>query len=55
MPNTDKPLMIDRETYHKIEKMSRKELQAFLVRYADSVLWEKDEHTTDLPALEAKL
>lgn len=47
--------MIDRETYCKIKKMSREELQAFLIRYADSLLEDKDERTIDLPVLEAEL
>lgn len=37
--------MIDRETYRKMKKMSREEMQAFLVRYADSLLEDKDERT----------
>lgn len=47
--------MIDRETYRKIKKMSCEELQAFLIRYADSLLEDKDERTIDLPVLEAEL
>ena len=45
--------MIDRETYRKIRKMSREEMQAFLVRYADGLLENKDERTIDLTALES--
>ena len=33
--------IIDRETYRALKKMSRDELQAFLMRYADGLL-EKD-------------
>lgn len=29
--------IIDRDTYRSIKKMSREELQAFLVRYADEL------------------
>ena len=29
--------MIDRDTYRAIKKMSREELQAFLIRYADGL------------------
>ena len=29
--------VIDRDTYRKIKKMSREELQAFLLRYADNL------------------
>ena len=31
------PDIIDRDTYRKIKKMSRDELQAFLVRYANNI------------------
>ena len=33
--------MIDRETYRSIKRMSREELQAFLMRYADEILADK--------------
>lgn len=55
MHNTDNTPMIDRETYRKIKKMSREEIQAFLMRYADTLLEDKDECTIDLPTLEAEL
>ena len=42
--------MIDRDTYRSIKKMSREELQAFLVRYADEL--RKDELTIDLREVE---
>ena len=42
--------MIDRDTYRSIKKMSREELQAFLVRYADEL--RKDAPTIDLRELE---
>ncbi len=42
--------MIDRDTYRTIKKMSREELQAFLIRYADSL--REDAPTLDLRALE---
>lgn len=42
--------MIDRETYRTIKKMSREELQAFLMRYADSL--REDAPTLDLRELE---
>lgn len=39
--------IIDRDTYRSIKKMSREELQAFLMRYADG-LFEKDDKSIDL-------
>lgn len=45
--------IIDRDTYRKIKKMSREELQAFLMRYADNLT--KDTPTVDLRELEAEL
>lgn len=42
--------MIDRDTYRTIKKMSREELQAFLIRYADSL--REDAPTLDLRELE---
>lgn len=42
--------MIDRDTYRSIKKMSREELQAFLVRYADEL--RKDAPTVDLREVE---
>lgn len=53
MPNTDNPSMIDRDTYRKIKKMSREELNAFLLRYADGLT--KNEHVIDLRELENDL
>lgn len=45
--------VLDRETYRKIKKMSREELQGFLMRYANSLT--KDAPTIDLRDLEAEL
>lgn len=45
---TDK--IIDRDTYRSIKKMSREELQAFLVRYADEL--RKDAPAIDLREVE---
>ena len=42
--------IIDRETYRAIKKMSREELQAFLVRYADEL--QKDAPAVDLREVE---
>lgn len=42
--------IIDRDTYRSIKKMSREELQAFLVRYADSL--RENTPTLDLRELE---
>ena len=42
--------IIDRETYHTIKKMSREELQAFLIQYAEGL--SKDTCTVDLQELE---
>ena len=47
--------IIDRETYRKIKKMSREEMQGFLMRYAEGLLEDKDEKTIDLSALENEL
>ncbi len=44
--------IIDRDTYRKIKKMSREEMQAFLMRYADGLT---NSHTIDLSALEAEI
>ena len=40
---------MDRETYRKIKKMSRDEMQDFLTRYADNLLGENG--TLDLNSL----
>lgn len=45
--------IIDRDTYHSIKKMSREELQAFLVRYADEL--RKDAPTIDFRVGEADI
>lgn len=42
--------MIDRDTYRSIKKMSREELQVFIVRYADEL--RKDAPTIDLREVE---
>ena len=46
--------IIDRDTYRSIKKMSREELQAFLMRYADGLL-EKDGKSIDLQEVEKDL
>lgn len=46
--------IIDRDTYRAIKKMSREELQAFLMRYADGLL-EKDDKFIDLREVEKDL
>ena len=46
--------IIDRDTYRSIKKMSREELQAFLMRYADGLL-EKDGKSIDLREVENDL
>lgn len=46
--------IIDRDTYRAIKKMSREELQGFLLRYADSLM-EKDNNTIDLREVEKDL
>ena len=43
--------IIDRDTYRAIKKMSREELQGFLLRYADGLM-EKDNKTIDLRKVE---
>ena len=46
--------IIDRDTYRTIKKMSREELQAFLMRYANGLL-ENDGKTIDLREVEKDL
>lgn len=46
--------IIDRDTYRSIKKMSREELQGFLLRYADGLM-EKDNKTIDLREVEKDL
>ena len=46
--------IIDRDTYRAIKKMSRDELQAFLMRYADGLL-ENDGKSIDLREVEKDL
>lgn len=46
--------IIDRDTYRAIKKMSREELQAFLMRYADGLL-ENDGKSIDLREVEKDL
>ena len=46
--------IIDRDTYRSIKKMSREELQGFLLRYADGLM-EKDNKTFDLREVEKDL
>ena len=45
--------IIDRDTYRSIKKMSREELQAFLVRYADEL--QKDAPAVDLREVEKEI
>ncbi|MBQ3139398.1 MAG: hypothetical protein IJB68_07815 [Ruminococcus sp.] len=46
--------IIDRDTYRAIKKMSREELQSFLIRYANGLL-ENDGMTIDLREVEKDL
>ena len=46
--------IIDRDTYRSIKKMSREELQAFLMRYADGLL-ENNGKTINLREVEKHL
>ena len=46
--------IIDRETYRAIKKMSREELQAFLMRYANGLL-ESEGKSIDLREVEKDL
>ena len=46
--------IIDRDTYRSIKKMSREELQALLIRYADGLL-ENNGKTIDLREVEKDL
>lgn len=50
MANTDNTPIIDRDTYRSIKKMSREELQGFLMRYAENLT--KDSPVIDLQKLE---
>lgn len=50
----EKQKIIDRDTYRAIKKMSREELQAFLMRYADGLL-ENDGKSLDLREVEKDL
>ncbi len=43
-------MIIDRDTYRSIKKMSREELQGFLMRYAENLT--KDSPVIDLQKLE---
>ena len=49
-----KQRIIDRDTYRAIKKMSREELQSFLIRYANGLL-ENDGKTIDLREVEKDL
>ena len=51
---TPEQKIIDRDTYRAIKKMSREELQGFLLRYADGLL-EKDGKSIDLREVEKDL
>ena len=44
--------IIDRDTYRKIKKMSREELQAFLMRYAEGL---SSQNIIDLKAMETDI
>lgn len=44
--------IIDRDTYRKIKKMSREELQAFLMRYAEGL---SSQNIVDLKAMETEI
>ena len=44
--------MIDRDTYRSIKKMSREELQAFLMRYAEGL---SSQNIVDLKAMETDI
>lgn len=50
----EKQKIIDRDTYRAINKMSREELQAFLMRYANGLL-ENDGKSIDLREVEKDL
>ena len=44
--------IIDRDTYRRIKKMSREELQAFLMRYAEGLT---SQNIVDLKAMETDI
>lgn len=43
--------IIDRDTYRKIKKMTREELQSFLMKYADNLLKNNGAEELDLSAM----
>ena len=46
--------VIDRTTYKNIKRMTREQLNAFMLRYRDNIL-ESEENTVDLSELEKEL
>lgn len=50
MSNKENTPIIDRDTYRSIKKMSREELQGFLMRYAENLT--NDSPVIDLQKLE---
>ena len=49
-------IKLDRETYRSIKKMSREEMENFLMRYSESLLEDNGQtKTLDLPALQDDL
>lgn len=47
--------VIDRETYRKIKKMSREELQAFLMRYSENLLEDNGGKVVDMSSLHSEI
>lgn len=49
-------IKLDRDTYRSIKKMSREEMENFLMRYSESLLEDNGQtKTLDLPALQDDL
>lgn len=51
----DKQIIIDRETYRSIKKMSREELQGFLMRYAENLTKDSEIKEIDLSEVRSKI
>ena len=51
----DNTPIIDRDTYRSIKKMSREELQAFLMRYAENLTKDSEIKEIDLSEVRSKI
>lgn len=48
-------MIIDRETYRSIKKMSREEMQSFLMRYAENLTKDSEIKEIDLSEVRSKI